>query len=212
MLTIKNLQVLNKGYVKLIDVLGDEKRIADIACISYGKEESSNSLRLLRILLKNGHYSPFEHVQFTFKIKAPIFIARQWMRHRTGKYNEQSRRYTKKNWEYYIPDLNRLSNLKTSGENIQKQIEIQMNNQIQDYENLIRSGVPPEVARSIMGTGFYTTFYFTIDLRNLLHFLKLRKDEHAQFEMQEYAKAIEEIIYPYIPNIMDYWRENNGFE
>ena len=210
MTEIKNLKVLDKGYVELVDMLGDEKRITDVACISYGKKESKNNLRLLKILLDNGHYSPLEHVQFTFKVKAPIFVARQWMRHRTGKYNEQSRRYTKKKWEYYVPNIFRLGDTQNNCEQIQQQIKDEMESQIQNYEHLIKTGVTPEIARITMGTGFYTKFYFTIDLRNLLHFLKLRKDKHAQFEMQEYARAIENIVHSCLPNVINFWMENNG--
>ena len=201
------IDVLDKGYVELIDIMGDEKRITDIASISYGKTESKDSQKLLERLLKSGHLTPFENVQLTFKIKCPIFIARQIMRHRAFVFNEQSRRYTKKNWEYYVPELSRLPKDKISNERTQQLIEGIYKFEMREYEELIRVGVAPEVARGIMGTGFYTTFYFTSDLRNLLNFLELRTDSHSQLEMREYATAIECLVEEKLPNVIKYWRE-----
>ena len=197
---IKKIDVLNNGYVELVDILGNEKRILEVARISYGKSVGNNDENLIKRLLKNEHWSPFEQVSFTFKVKCPIFIARQWMRHRTGKYNEVSRRYTKKNWDYYIPTVDLISDKK-----IRDYIISIMENQTKEYNLLLEKGVKPEIARMIMGTGFNTEFYFTIDLRNLLHFLKLRKDNHAQYEMQEYANAIEIFVTENMPNVMKYW-------
>jgi thymidylate synthase (FAD) len=197
---IKKIDVLNNGYVELVDILGNEKRILEVARISYGKSVGNNDENLIKRLLKNEHWSPFEQVSFTFKVKCPIFIARQWMRHRTGKYNEVSRRYTKKNWDYYIPTVDLISDKK-----IRDYIISIMETQTKEYNLLLEKGVKPEIARMIMGTGFNTEFYFTIDLRNLLHFLKLRKDNHAQYEMQEYANAIEIFVTENMPNVMKYW-------
>jgi len=197
---IKKIDVLNNGYVELVDILGNEKRILEVARISYGKSVGNNDENLIKRLLKNEHWSPFEQVSFTFKVKCPIFIARQWMRHRTGKYNEVSRRYTKKNWDYYIPTVELISDKK-----IRDYIISIMETQTKEYNLLLEKNVKPEIARMIMGTGFNTEFYFTIDLRNLLHFLKLRKDNHAQYEMQEYANAIEIFVTENMPNVMKYW-------
>lgn len=202
------IEVLDKGYVELIDVMGDEKRIANVARISYGKTEGKYDEKLLKLLLRNGHMSPFEQVQFTFKVKCPIFIARQFQRHRTFKFNEQSRRYTKKKWDYYVPDLNRLPNKDTNNLKLQKSIIGMYEFQIREYEELIKFGVLPEVARCIMGTGFYTTFFFTVDLRNLLHFLDLRTAQDAQFEIREYADVLEYLVEEKFPNVIQYWREN----
>lgn len=202
------IEVLDKGYVELIDVMGDEKRIANVARISYGKTEGKYDEKLLKLLLRNGHMSPFEQVQFTFKVKCPIFIARQFQRHRTFKFNEQSRRYTKKKWDYYVPDLNRLPNKNTNSLKLQKSIIGMYEFQIREYEELIKFGVLPEVARCIMGTGFYTTFFFTVDLRNLLHFLDLRTAQDAQFEIREYADVLEYLVEEKFPNVIQYWREN----
>lgn len=199
MVEISKVEVLNNGYVELIDILGDEKRIADVARISYGKTTGNNNESLIKHLLNNGHLSPFEQVQFTFKIKCPIFVARQWMRHRTGKYNEKSRRYTKKKWDYYIPNIR---------EKDKEKIINAMSAQIELYEELLESKIKPEIARTIMGVGFNTEFYFTIDLRNLLHFLELRTEEHSQYEIRMYANTIENIVKQYFPNVIQYWRNN----
>lgn len=199
MVEISKVEVLNNGYVELIDILGNEKRIADVARISYGKTTGNNNESLIKHLLNNGHLSPFEQVQFTFKIKCPIFVARQWMRHRTGKYNEKSRRYTKKKWDYYIPNIR---------EKDKEKIINAMSAQIELYEELLESKIKPEIARTIMGVGFNTEFYFTIDLRNLLHFLELRTEEHAQYEIRMYANTIENIVKQYFPNVIQYWRNN----
>ncbi len=206
------MKVLDKGYVELIDCMGSDERITEVARISYGKEGKTDDelvKRLLTILLTNKHESPLEHVLFTFKVKCPIFIARQWMRHRTFSFNEQSRRYTKNNWEYYIPQLNILPNDRIDNVMIQKRLRGMYEFQIREYEDLIKAGVKPEVARRIMGTGFYTTFFFTVDLRNLLHFIELRTDEHAQYEMQEYATAVEILSSLKLPQTFKIWRELN---
>lgn len=123
-------------------------------------------------------------------------------------YNEQSRRYTKKKWDYYVPDLNRLPNKNTNSLKLQKSIIGMYEFQIREYEELIKFGVLPEVARCIMGTGFYTTFFFTVDLRNLLHFLDLRTAQDAQFEIREYADVLEYLVEEKFPNVIQYWREN----
>jgi len=206
------LKILDKGYVKLIDSLGDDKRIAEVARICYGHEgepTDASVTRLLTTLINNQHTSPLEQVVFTFKVKAPIFVARQWMRHRTGSYLEQSRRYTKTKWEYYIPELDILPNDKINSKHIQKSMEGMFLFQIREYERLISFGVKPEIARGIMGTSFYTTFFFTMDLKNLLHFIEVRKDSHAQSEMQEYAIAIELLIEEVIPQTIKIWRKKD---
>lgn len=198
----KRIAVLDKGYVELIDMMGSDARIVEVARISYAKEGDTvekQQINILTKLLNNEHGSPFEQVVFTFKVKCPIFVARQWQRHRTFSYNEQSRRYTKDNWEYYLPTLDRLPKDKVSSEYIQMRIRNNMELEIREYNDMIAYGVAPEIARTMMGVGFYTTFYCTVNLRNLFHFISLRTDTHAQKEMQEYASALELLVEQSLP-------------
>jgi len=196
---VKNINVLNKGYVNFVDSVGSDETIANIAGISYGKDKVGNTEKLIRILLKNGHMSPFEHASVTFKVKAPLFVARQWMRHRTGKYNEISMRYHEFSGDIYIPSLNRVN------DDVQSFFKEYNETAIDSYKALISGGVSKEVARSVLPVGMYTTFYFTCDLRNLLHFLELRCDVHAQYEIREYALIIKDMLSELFPITMKNW-------
>ena len=233
------MQVLDKGFVELVDSMGDDFSVVDAARVSFNKDimEGSRSFSekdrgLIKYLLENGHTSPFEHVMFKFHVKCPLFIRSQWMRHRTGKYNEISRRYTSEDIDFYIPTELRkqsednkqastdeiikgfflLNNDKTRG--VPYAVEEVFTHMAKDslttYNFLIENGVAREQARMILPQNMYTRFYFTIDLHNLLHFLEVRNHSHAQYEMRLYAKAIEEIIEDRVPVVMEVWRELHG--
>lgn len=159
--------------------------------------------KLINYLMKNAHTSPFEKVRFEFVVKLPIFIARQWIRHRTGSFNEQSARYSKLPLEFYVPKNERMqaqstSNKQASGEilpldraaRLRRTIEVSSENAYSDYESLLGGGLARELARMVLPTNFYTQWYWTVDLHNLMHFLKLRLHEHAQYEIRVYAEAI----------------------
>ena len=159
--------------------------------------------KLIDYLMKNAHTSPFEKVRFEFVVKLPIFVARQWIRHRTGSFNEQSARYSKLPCEFYVPSLERLqaqstSNKQASGEQLPASYQLDCREEIlgasesayHSYERMLSRGLARELARMVLPTNFYTQWYWTVDLHNLMHFLKLRLHAHAQYEIRLYAEAI----------------------
>jgi len=159
--------------------------------------------KLIDYLLRNAHTSPFEKVRFEFVVKLPIFVARQWIRHRTGSFNEQSARYSKLPCEFYVPELTRMqaqsaSNKQASGEPLAPEvasyaldlIDTNASAAYATYDHLLSLGLARELARMVLPTNFYTQWYWTVDLHNLMHFLKLRLHAHAQYEIRVYAEAI----------------------
>lgn len=205
----KKISVLDKGFVQLVDNMGNDRSAVKAARVSYGKELSTDERdkKLINYLLKHGHFSPFEHISFTFHVKAPIFVVRQWFRHRVGMSpNEISRRYTSKQAdEFYLPDhiriqdtKNKQGSFKTSDKELTEEA-IKKINKIYDeiysvYQQLLDMGVAREMARTVLPVGQYTEFYLTANARALMHFFNLRADSHAQWEIQEYAKALANIF------------------
>ena len=204
-------QVLDHGLVRLVDSMGGDLAVVRAARVSYaadwraGESEGSDA-RLIRYLMRNRHTSPFEAVQVTFEVKAPIFIARQWMRHRTASYNEVSARYTALPEEFYIPDEDVIG--LQSKDNKQAR-EIVANGAAETFRQVLRDhcersfdlyrvaldqGIPRELARSLLPLNTYTHFFVSLNLHNLFHFLRLRLHEHAQYEIREYAKAMLEMV------------------
>lgn len=204
----KEFKVLDKGFVRLVDYMGDDTRIVQSARVSYG--EGTKTYRedkgLIDYLLRNDHTSPFEQVNFTFHVKMPIFVARQWIRHRTAKVNEISGRYSVMNDEYYVPEVNDLNiqsednkqgrnkELVENAKEVQKKIIDQQKENYKNYESLLDTGLAREVARINLPLSMYTQWYWTMDLHNLMHFLKLRLDPHAQYEIRVYAQTILDIV------------------
>ena len=176
--------VLNAGYVRLVEYMGGDESVIRNARRCWRSEDKSNEesdRNLIRHLLRKGHMSPFEAVVFTFDVKCPIFVARQWMRHRIGSFNEESLRYCVAERDYFIPH----------GLNQQQLAFWKMYNDEQfDRYNLLTQTMPKEQARSILPLGTYTKFYWTVNGRSLMNFLKLRLDKGAQAEIREYAKVI----------------------
>lgn len=210
------INVLNAGFVKLVDVMGTDDDIANAARVSYSAGDDSkkvnNNKNLVRYLLKHEHTSPFEMVQIKFHIKAPIFIARQWMRHRTASINEISARYSVLNKEYYVPELNQIAKQSTdnkqgrgecfskeTGKELQELLEKSQKQSYEIYENLLECGLSRELARVVLPVGMYTEWYWRMDLNNLLKFLRLRLHPHAQYEIRVYAEAIMQIIKELFP-------------
>lgn len=202
--------LLDKGFIELIDHLGNDKTIVNAARISYLSQDNSGEqqdTKLIQYLIAHNHTSPLEQVEFQFLVKCPLFVARQWMRHRTWSYNEMSRRYTNKEIEFYYPRI--LTNNNTLLQESDVCIDIMRTHcklSLGVYEYLLESGVSKEQARMILPQNIYTTFYAKTDLHNLFHFLELRNTEHAQMEIRIYAEAIEELIKPFIPITYDAWR------
>jgi len=180
--------VLNAGYVRLVEYMGGDESVIRNArrCWRSENKSSENSDKnLIRHLLREGHMSPFEAMVFTFDVKCPIFVARQWMRHRIGSFNEESLRYCVAERDYFIP----------SGLNQQQLAFWKMYNDEQfDRYDLLKQTMPKEQARSILPLGTYTKFYWTVNGRSLMNFLKLRLDKSAQAEIREYAEAILDMV------------------
>ena len=210
-----------QGWVCLIDHLGTEATIVNAARVSFGKLKSTmdeRDVKLLNYLIENRHTSPLEHVVFTFSVHCPLFVRGQWHRHRTWSYNEISRRYTEIDLEFYTPvKLRRQAESNRQASFADPDFEdgalrdlISENNRtaLALYEKLLASGVCREQARGVLPQNMMTTFWATVDLSNLLHFMQLRDSEHAQYEIREYAIALRELIRPIVPNVVKYFEEH----
>ena len=190
--------------VQLIDCMGTDSSIVQAARVSYGPgtKTPSDDRSLVRYLLRNRHTTPFEMVEFKFRIKCPIFIARQLMRHRTASINEISARYSVISDEYYTPNPFRtqstLNKQGSSNDTLDESVSLELfskyteccNNAFKLYTEMIDKGVSRELARCVLPQSTFTEFYWKINLHNLLHFLKLRMDSHAQQEIRELANMI----------------------
>ena len=206
--------VLDKGFIRAVDYMGDESSILQAARVSYGSGTKSTrqDKQLLDYLLRNNHASPFEMPHIRLHVKLPIFVARQWIRHRLVNLNEYSARYSVITDDFYEPEEYRLQDdVNKQGSNgvhpdskIIAEVIKQKNEEIYKYYLLLlEKGVSREMARTILPTSIYTEWYWQIDLRNLLGFLRLRDDHHAQLEIREYAKIISDIVKMWLPNVYD---------
>lgn len=202
----QEIPVLDKGFVRLVDYLGGDQRIVQAARVSYGSGTKSfrQDRALIHYLLRNGHTSPFEQVILTFHAKMPIFVARQWVRHRTARLNEISGRYSVMKDEFYVPSPEHIrpqsqdnkqgrSDERFTPETEAEVIRLFSEEQSQVYETyqkLLDLGLAREIARNNLPLSLYTEWYWQIDLHNLFHFLRLRMDSHAQYEIRAYAEAL----------------------
>jgi len=217
------IPVLDKGYCRLIDYMGSDKRICESARISYKSPSKGNEAdkKLITYLWKNKHTSPFEQISITYDIKLPLFVQGQMVRHRTQRLNQVSARYTEVSKEFYIPKEWRKQDTKNKQGSIAEENwnskayyrEICSKNQDLSanlenhciasydlYQEMLKGNVAREMARMVLPQNFYTEIYTNWDLHNLMHFFTLRLDEHAQFEIREYAKAMYDIakkLYPW---------------
>jgi len=207
---IAEYKILDKGFVKLVDFIGGDARAVESARVSFGgvSKGAERDRKLIAYLLKNGHFSPFEHTVFQFHIKCPIFVARQWMRHRIASYNEISARYTEVRDEFYIPDkfraqdlINRQGSVAADLDdgNLLKLYSASLENSYAVYGKLIAAGVAREMARMVLPVSQYTQFHWTVNARSLINFINLRTDAHAQYEIRLYAAAIKEIFVVKMP-------------
>ena len=207
-----------QGWIGLIDHLGTESTIVNAARVSFGKlktEMDDRDVKLLEYLIANKHTSPLEHMVFTFSIHCPLFVRGQWHRHRTWSYNEISRRYTEVDMEFYTPENLRrqaesdrqasVADPEFEGAELQQAIAAHNQASFELYEKLLASGVCREQARGVLPQNMMVTFWGTVDLSNLLHFLELRDSEHAPYEIREYAAAIKQLIKPIVPNVAKYF-------
>lgn len=211
------------GFVDLQDHMGNDGRIVESARVSFNNDKNNfneeKDGKLIKYLLKNNHSSPFEHVVFSFHVKAPLFVVRQWQRHRTFSYNEISRRYTSEDIDFYIPRYFRKqseNNRQAStddliesvwGIEVDEVIKEHTENCFSLYENLLDAGVSREQARMMLPQNMYTRFYVTGNLWNFMRFIKLRDDEHAQWEIRQYAKSIRNFIFSIVPVTMNAWSD-----
>lgn len=211
----KEFKCLDKGFVRLIDVMGDDAAIVQAARVSYGKGTKSvlEDRGLIRYLMRNRHTSPFEMVEFKFHVKLPIFVARQWIRHRTANVNEYSGRYSEMKDEFYIPEdaqIRHQSTMNKQGRSddllseetakaIKFDLETTQNNLYSKYTDLLDKDLARELARINLPLSTYTEWYWKIDLHNLFHFLRLRLDDHAQYEIKVYGEVIAEMLKQIVP-------------
>lgn len=210
------IKILDHGHIRLVDHMGDDLSIVRNARVSYdadwrtGKNTGSDEA-LINYLYKNGHSTPFEAVTLTFDIKAPIFVFRQWHRHRTQSYNELSARYRELPEEFYVPELDQITTQSTDNKQmrtdeinkkasyIQAEIEYQNCSAFDSYRKMLEARCPRELARSVLPVGTYSHMFATMNLLNLFKFLGERLHPHAQYEIRVYAEAILELIKPVAP-------------
>ena len=222
----KPIEVLDHGFIRVIDYMGDDSSIVQSARVSYGKgtKKISNDKGLIKYLMRHRHSTPFEMCEIKFHIKLPIFIARQWIRHRTANVNEYSARYSILDKEFYIPSAENLaaqSAINNQGRddaltddeasNVIQILKKDAEQTYSNYETLLnessegniidesKSGIARELARMNLTLNTYTQWYWKIDLNNLLHFLALRADDHAQYEIRVYADAMLDIVKKWVP-------------
>ncbi|MDA8132585.1 MAG: FAD-dependent thymidylate synthase [Elusimicrobia bacterium] len=214
-------KVLDNGFVKLVDFLGGDGRAVESARVSFGSvsKGEAQDKKLIAYLLEHGHLSPFEHSVFQFHIKCPIFVARQWMRHRIASYNEISARYTEVHDEFYFPSefrgqdrSNRQGSLPSAALDQEKMKAIYdraIKASYSAYKELLDAGAAREMARMVLPVAQYTQFYWSINARSLLNFINLRADSHAQWEIRRYAEAIQDIFSSKMPWTWEAWKALN---
>jgi thymidylate synthase (FAD) len=235
-LLYKPLPVLDHGFIRVIDYMGDDSAVVQAARVSYGRgtKKSLQDKGLINYLMRHRHTTPFEMCDIKFHIKLPIFIARQWIRHRTASVNEYSARYSILSNEFYLPDRENLapqSSINKQGRSDDKLPDdvanrvlatikedslkcyehyVQMMNE-DDKGNIIDEnnvGITRELARMNLSLNHYTEWYWKINLHNLLHFLALRADSHAQYEIRVYAEAMLDIVKAWVPFVYEAFCEN----
>ena len=212
----ETIKVLDHGFVRLVDHMGSDLSIVRNARVSYDAEwragdDERGDEKLINYLYRNGHNTPFEAVTITFDVKAPIFVYRQWHRHRTQSYNEESQRYKEISDEFYIPEIEQITT--QSKDNKQMRTDevhdeaphiVDCMRRIncmahKEYRYLLDMGCPRELARSVLPLGTYSHMFATANLHNWFRFLKLRLHPHAQYEIRVYAQAVLKLLEPIAP-------------
>ena len=212
-------KVLDHGFVRVIDYMGDDSAICQAARVSYGKGTKSvqNDAGLIRYLMRHWHSTPFEMCEIKLHVKLPVFVARQWIRHRTANVNEYSARYSILDREFYIPSPEHIAAQSVvnnqgrgeslSGDEAQSVLELLKADSARCYDNYEKmisqedqQGLARELARMNLPANIYTQWYWKVDLHNLLHFLRLRADPHAQYEIRVYAEEICKLVREWVPH------------
>ena len=221
---MQKIDVLDHGFVRLVEHMGSDLSIVRAARVSYDAawragEDSGSDERLIRYLWNNHHTTPFEAVEFQFEVKAPIFVFRQWHRHRTWSYNELSARYRELPEEFYVPDPEKLGAQSKDNKqgrtndavpNAEEWAAVMRRNNMaafHTYRELLAAGVSRELARSVLPVAAYSHMFAKVDLLNLFKFLTLRCDAHAQYEIRVYADAMLDLIQPIVPIAVRAWLE-----
>ena len=214
----KAYDVLDHGFIRVIDYMGDDAAICQAARVSYGKGTKSvqNDAGLIRYLMRHWHSTPFEMCEIKLHVKLPVFVARQWIRHRTANVNEYSARYSILDREFYIPapeNLNAQSVVNNQGRGallegeeaarVLEYLKADSTRAYDHYEDMIsqdgQDGLARELARMNLPANIYTQWYWKVDLHNLFHFLRLRADAHAQYEIRVYAEEICKVVADWVP-------------
>jgi thymidylate synthase (FAD) len=209
------VRVLDHGFVRLDDAMASDLSVVNAARVSFARrkdEMDASDEGLIRFLMRDRHGTPFEHNSFRFHIRSPIFVAREWMRHRVGSFNEFSMRYARATDEFYVPDADDVrSQVGKPGaysfEPVSPELAEQTREELRavyeqayaTYERLVEAGVARELARSVMPVGAYTEFFWTINARSLMNFVSLRAAETAQREIRRYADACETFLAERMP-------------
>ena len=222
--------LLDHGYVRMVDHMGDDLSIVRAARVSYDAEwrageDTGSDARLINYLWSHAHTTPFEAVEFQFEIKAPIFVFRQWHRHRTWSFNELSARYRELPTEFYVPDPALIGVQATDNKQardlgdgsdphgIRANMAAEMGRAghaaFQTYRYLLAQGAPRELARSVLPVSTYSHMFAKVDLHNLLRFLTLRCDAHAQYEIRVYAEVMRDLIRPVVPVAVAAWEASH---
>ena len=224
------MPVLDHGFVRVVDYMGDDTSIVQAARVSYGKgtKKVSTDSGLIKYLMRHRHSTPFEMCEIKYHIKLPIFIARQWIRHRTANVNEYSARYSIMDKEFYVPERENLAAQSTNNrqgrgdlingkqaDSILKILKEDAERNYQHYEEMLnekydgsiidnkKQGLARELARMNLTLNSYTQWYWKTDLLNLLNFLALRADSHAQYEIREYANVMLNTVKKWVPTTYD---------
>jgi thymidylate synthase (FAD) len=211
----ETIQVLDHGFVRLDDSMASDLSVVNAARVSFARRKDvmeEGDAGLIRFLMRERHGTPFEHNAFRFHIRAPIFVVREWMRHRVGSFNEFSMRYAKATSDFYVPEAEDVrSQVGKPGAYSFEPVEPELAEQTRDelqavydqafetYERLVEAGVARELARSVMPVGAYTEFYWTVNARALMNFVSLRGAETAQREIRRYAEAVEVFLAEKMP-------------
>ena len=216
---MNEIKVLDKGFIQFVDSMGNDQRVVDSARVSYGKgtKTAREDEKLINYLIKNQHWSPFEHCLITIIVKCPMFVRSQWHRHKWS-YNEESARYSEVCGDFYVPSewRGQSSKNKQCSEGTVREKKRFYNNgyeqNISDalhwYKENIKNGMSREMARMILPQSMYTKFYATVNLRSLLHFIQLRDHDHAQYEIREYAKVLSTFVEDKFPLTYKAFKEN----
>ena len=211
-------KVLDHGFVRVIDYMGNDTSIVQAARVSYGEgtKKSRDDKSLIFYLMRHWHSTPFEMCEVKLHVKLPVFVARQWIRHRTANVNEYSARYSILDNEFYIPKSENLASQSSSnnqgrgdvleGEEANKVIQILKSDSLRSYKSYEKmlskenkKGLARELARMNLPTNIYTQWYWKTDLHNLFNFIRLRNDLHAQYEIRVYAEKIAELVKKWVP-------------